>query len=156
FLWRNKMLRTDLLDIATPGAIVFVMGLTLGAFLNGDAYGIPAQLPWSIYLWGEWRHPVQLYELAGLALVLATLLFLQRRRFSTGVTVLTAVVMVACLRVLVDAYRADVPTLIGLRVTQLAGVVIAVTALWLLSERLHIDTSKHSARADIEPQGSTE
>lgn len=150
------MLRLVLLDIVTPGVVVFDMGLALGAYLNGDAFGIPAQLPWSVFLWGEWRHPVQLYELAGLALVLVALLIILRRRLRMGVTVLTAVVMVACLRILVDGFRADVATIFGLRVTQLAGVVIAVTALWLLAERLSDNSPQTTGRFEADPLVTSE
>ena len=49
----------------------------LGNFLAGDAYGLPALLPWSVYQAGTYRHPVQLYELI---LDLALFFFLLRRR----------------------------------------------------------------------------
>ncbi|MCL4504652.1 MAG: prolipoprotein diacylglyceryl transferase [Chloroflexi bacterium] len=150
FLWRNKMLRRDVPDIMMPGVVIFATGLALGAFFNGDAFGIPAQLPWSIYLWGEWRHPVQLYELAGLVLILAALLIMMHRRLPAGAVVLAGIALVACLRVFVDGFRADVATVFGLRVTQLAGVVIAVTALWLLGERLSTDSSGSTAQAGVD------
>ena len=50
----------------------------LGNFLAGDAYGLPASLPWSVYQAGASRHPVQIYELL-LDLVLFAFLF--RRRY---------------------------------------------------------------------------
>jgi phosphatidylglycerol:prolipoprotein diacylglycerol transferase len=49
----------------------------LGNFLAGDAYGLPASLPWSVYQSGALRHPVQIYELL---LDLALFVFLMRRR----------------------------------------------------------------------------
>ncbi len=52
----------------------------LGNFLAGDAYGLPASLPWAVYQAGALRHPVQLYELI-LDLVLFAFLF-RRRRYS--------------------------------------------------------------------------
>ena len=52
----------------------------LGNFLAGDAYGIPTSLPWAVYQAGQFRHPVQIYEL-----ILDLLLFvflLRKRRIS--------------------------------------------------------------------------
>lgn len=49
----------------------------LGNFLAGDAYGLPADLPWAVTQAGARRHPVQLYELV---LDLALFAFLLRRR----------------------------------------------------------------------------
>lgn len=45
----------------------------IGCFLAGCCYGIESKIPWSIHLHGLDRHPVQLYEAIGLA-VLAWLL----------------------------------------------------------------------------------
>jgi len=52
----------------------------LGHFLAGDAYGLPSSLPWAIYQAGEYRHPVQLYELL-LDLILFAFLW-QRKQTS--------------------------------------------------------------------------
>jgi len=49
----------------------------LGHFLAGDAYGIPSSLPWAVYQAGDYRHPVQLYEMV---LDLILFAFLWKRR----------------------------------------------------------------------------
>jgi phosphatidylglycerol:prolipoprotein diacylglycerol transferase len=49
----------------------------LGNFLAGDAYGVPASLPWAVDQAGALRHPVQLYELV-LDLALFAILFRRR------------------------------------------------------------------------------
>jgi phosphatidylglycerol:prolipoprotein diacylglycerol transferase len=49
----------------------------LGNFLAGDAYGSPSSLPWAVYQAGQYRHPVQLYELV---LNLVLFVFLWRWR----------------------------------------------------------------------------
>jgi len=47
-----------------------------------------------------------------------------------------AIALAAVGRVWVDGYRAEVPLLLGVRVTQLAGVLVALVALWLLEEAM--------------------
>jgi phosphatidylglycerol---prolipoprotein diacylglyceryl transferase len=151
YLWRRRMLRPELPDVLAPGALVFAIGLALAAFLNGDAFGVEAQLPWSVYLWGAARHPVQLYEVAALAAVLAVSLVVARRAWPAGVPALLCVALVAMARVLVDGFRADVPIVLGMRITQLAGVVIASVALWLLGDVLAAATRDNSAVAGDGP-----
>lgn len=56
----------------------------LGNFLAADAYGIPAQLPWSVYQAGAYRHPVQLYEAVLDLALLAFLLWRRRISFRDG------------------------------------------------------------------------
>lgn len=51
----------------------------IGCFLNGCCFGSVSDLPWSIWLHGANRHPVQLYE-AFLNLAIYTLLLLAYRR----------------------------------------------------------------------------
>ncbi len=148
YLWRKHLFSPDLPDLIAPGIAVFAMGMALGSFFSGDSFGIPAQLPWSIYLWGEWRHPVQLYEAAGLAAILVALLYLLRRRVPEGVVALAFVGLYGGLRALIDATRAGVPTLFGLRITQLAGVAAAVAALWLIMELYAGRTSAARVQTD--------
>ena len=51
------------LDVLAPGMAVMMVALSAGNLASGSAYGAPARLPWSIFLWDEWRHPSQVYEL---------------------------------------------------------------------------------------------
>jgi len=59
---RKKLPLQPTLDALAPGLAAFMVALSLAHFLSGDAFGAPAELPWSIYLWGEYRHPSQAYE----------------------------------------------------------------------------------------------
>jgi phosphatidylglycerol---prolipoprotein diacylglyceryl transferase len=58
------------LDTLAPFFILIFTGIHLANYANGEAYGLPTQLPWGIQLWNAVRHPVQLY-----ALILAAVLF---------------------------------------------------------------------------------
>jgi len=60
---RNHLPLFPTLDTFTPFLILLFIGINLANLANGDAFGLPTQLPWGIELWGAKRHPVQLYSL---------------------------------------------------------------------------------------------
>lgn len=72
---------------AVPLAIGIAVG-RIGCFLSGledETYGLPAALPWGVDLGdGLSRHPVQLYEIACLLLLVPVLLWLMRRPHPEG------------------------------------------------------------------------
>ncbi|PMP84714.1 MAG: diacylglyceryl transferase, partial [Chloroflexus aggregans] len=49
----------------------------LAQWASGDGYGLPTTLPWAINLWGEYRHPTQLYA----AITALGALIIWRRRY---------------------------------------------------------------------------
>ena len=78
---RRRVSFWGLLDALTPWFGVMLVVLGLANLASGAAYGEPARLPWSINLWGEWRHPVQAYEsLAALFILLFKVLLPLSRR----------------------------------------------------------------------------
>jgi phosphatidylglycerol---prolipoprotein diacylglyceryl transferase len=60
---RKKMPFWLTIDALTPGFAIFMIAYGFALLASGDAFGTAAQLPWSIYLWGEWRHPTQIYAI---------------------------------------------------------------------------------------------
>lgn len=70
------------LDALTPFFLLIFAGVHLANYANGDAFGIPTELPWGIQLWNATRHPVQLYALL-LAGSLFAWLLVQTRLFKT-------------------------------------------------------------------------
>ncbi|NDJ85320.1 MAG: prolipoprotein diacylglyceryl transferase [Chloroflexi bacterium] len=67
--WRKLALRPFLESIA-PGLGLFMVILGLALLARGGAFGQASDLPWAIDLWGETRHPTQLYASIGGALTL--------------------------------------------------------------------------------------
>lgn len=61
------------LDSLAPGLAVLLVGISLSHLASGNHYGTPTSLPWGVELWGQTRHPTQLYELfASLAILALT------------------------------------------------------------------------------------
>lgn len=61
-VWRRRLGLWVTADAATGLLAVMAVALGLAHLASGDAFGAPARLPWAVYLWGELRHPSQVYE----------------------------------------------------------------------------------------------
>ncbi len=70
YAMRHKMELWRVADSFTPAINVMMIALGFAQLASGDAYGVPARLPWSIYIWGEWRHPSQIYAILGAVVIL--------------------------------------------------------------------------------------
>lgn len=75
----------------------------VGCFLAGCCYGIESHLPWALEMHGAHRHPTQLYEATGLA-VLALVL---RRREAHPLLLPWYLVSYGVLRWFVECFRGD-------------------------------------------------
>ena len=126
----KKIANRKLLDALTPGLVLLAGGLALADLASGESYGMPAQLPWSINLWGEWRHPVQFYDLVA-ALVIAVVLRRSSRPFD-GAHFGLFVIFYAASRLLLEAFHGESMTFLGIRVVQLWGFLVLVTMLFVL------------------------
>jgi len=121
------------LDALAPGLAVFMIGLGVSHFLSGNAYGAPTDLPWSINLWSEQRHPSQVYETLAAALIFALAWFSSTRRQGTGMNFLLVVAGSACVRIFLEAFRGDSQVMAGgFRTAQVAGLVVLAAALLLM------------------------
>ena len=58
------------LDAFTPAFAVLALAVSLSHVASGQAFGVPADLPWAIELWGARRHPSQVYETIAAVLIL--------------------------------------------------------------------------------------
>lgn len=130
---RMEIRLDDLADIAAPSGALFWGAAALGAYLSGDAYGSPTTQPWGVFLWGDVRHPVQIYELIAAGITLLALGALWDRAPYRGWIALVAAALIGIGRLLVEGFRGD-PALLGegIRLAQLWALVIAVAALGLL------------------------
>ena len=127
---RKGIAHRRLLDALTPGLIVFAAGLALADLASGDGYGASAQLPWSIDLWGEWRHPTQVYDLLA-AIIIGLVIWRSSRPFD-GARFGLFVALYAASHLLLETFHGDSATLADIRMVQIWSLVVLVVALWLL------------------------
>lgn len=99
----------------------------LGCFFAGCCYGSQCELPWALRMHGEFRHPVQIYEAAGL-LVLAGLTLKWLKSEKDNIFVVTGYLMFySVLRFVVEFFRGDQVRGVlrsGLSTSQLISLVI--------------------------------
>ena len=119
------------LDAVAPGVSVFLVAFGLAHLLSGDAFGAPARLPWSIYLWDDYRHPSQIYEMIAAALIFVVAWQRPLGQPGTGLNFLLVVALTAAARVFLEAFRGDsVIWAGGLRAAQVVGLLVLASALW--------------------------
>ena len=124
------------LDAAAPGLALALAIIRFGAFLDGSGFGEPTTLPWGVYLWGEVRHPVQLYELAALFVILVVLWRQRLQPPFGGHTFALFTALYAGSRHFLEAFRADVPLMAGgVRLIQPIALIILLGAVWYLYRR---------------------
>lgn len=138
---RKRLELWPTLDVLTPGMAVMGISFGLSHLASGIAFGAPTQLPWGIELWGETRHPSQVYETILAVLILAGVLLLEKSRDSqsrpSGVIFWAFIGMSAASRLFLEAFRGE-STLIfsGFRQDQLSAWFVLGVSLFGLYQRL--------------------
>lgn len=103
----------------------------IGMLLSGEAFGMPATLPWAIPLFGADRHPTQLYAaLAALLLIPVSAAAARRTVLPAGSVAALVLALHGLSILLIDAVRADAILLPGgVRSSQLFGLALLLIAL---------------------------
>jgi phosphatidylglycerol---prolipoprotein diacylglyceryl transferase len=133
----------SLLDALIPGLAVMMIAFGLANLASGNAYGEPARLPWSIFLWGEWRHPVQAYESLGAALILLVKVLpsvsgrlRDEQHTPAGVFFLEFVAWSAAVQLFLGGFRGDGSLIAGqVRALQVEAWFVLAASLMLLRRR---------------------
>ena len=121
------------LDAAAPGLALALAIERLGAFLSGEGLGEPTTMPWGIFSGDQVRHPVQLYEMTTLLIILAILLWQRERRPAGGGLFALFVALYAGSRLLLEAFHAQTPLLLGgVRAVQVVALGTLLAAVWYL------------------------
>jgi prolipoprotein diacylglyceryltransferase len=121
------------LDALTPALAIVMAGVHLANLASGAAFGTPTHQPWGILLWGQLRHPVQLYETLA-ALLIAVLVWPRaagREPLPSGLRFAAFAGLTAFTRLLLEFFRGDgVLWIVNIRTAQaVAWVVLALSLL---------------------------
>lgn len=128
--WRKKLPLRPTLDALAPGLAAFMVALGLAHILSGDAFGAPANLPWSIYLWGEYRHPSQIYETLAAIGIFVIAYKKPLGQAGNGLNFLLVVSLSSAAQLFLEAFRGD--SLIfaeSFRAAQVISLIMLVVAL---------------------------
>ncbi len=134
---RSQLPFWNTLDTLTYLLAVLAVASGLSHLASGDAFGAPADLPWSIWLWGASRHPSQVYEaIAALFILLA--LWPQKGLFqpqTPGARFLIFLALTAIARLFLEAFRGDSILIAGgLRQAQVFAWLVLAISLWGLKK----------------------
>jgi phosphatidylglycerol:prolipoprotein diacylglycerol transferase len=105
--WRVPLLRAA--DAGAPGlALGHAVG-RIGCLMGGCCYGrvVDEKFPLAVHLAGAWRHPVQLYEAAGLCALALACVAARRLERRAGAVFALYVAGYAALRLVVEHWRGD-------------------------------------------------
>ena len=139
FTRRYKYDPWDFIDALAPILVVLMIAVNLANLASGKGYGYPTNLPWAITLYGESRHPTQIFEMTAAGIVLGVFWPGSRRvQFQqAGVYALFVVAATAGSRLIFEAFRADSDLITGgLRSAQVTAWMVLAVALWLISRRV--------------------
>jgi phosphatidylglycerol:prolipoprotein diacylglycerol transferase len=118
------------LDTLAPALAVFMIALGLSHLSSGDAFGAPSSVPWAIELWGEDRHPSQIYEILLAGFILFLLWRMRTWDAFPGFTFLSWLAMAAAARLFLEAFRGDSVIILGsVRSAQVISLVVLMGAM---------------------------
>lgn len=127
------------LDTLTPGLAALAICIGISHLASGNAFGLPTQMPWGIYLWGDYRHPTQIYEIILSGLLFAFIVF-NTNRWRTakpGMLFLVFLASSATIHLVVEAFRADSMLFIeSLRTVQIIAWIVLALSLWGIRQRI--------------------
>jgi phosphatidylglycerol---prolipoprotein diacylglyceryl transferase len=148
--WLRKLRLWPTLDAATSLFATLTVTLGLAHFAYGDAFGAPAHLPWAIQLWGEQRHPSQVYETLATMLVAAAIWpgrpVARFSRQRPGFRFWVFLALSAAARLFLETFRGD-STLVwnAFRQAQLIAWPVLAVSLWQIGRRLEPTYQPESA-----------
>jgi len=131
--WRKKLPLRLTLDALAPGLAAFMIALGVTHLLSGDAFGAPTELPWSIYLWNEFRHPSQIYEILAAVVILFIVIKRPQSQAGDGINFLMWVALSSAARIFLEAFRGD--SMIwpgGFRAAQVVSLIVLAITLFVM------------------------
>ncbi len=138
------------LDSLTPFFAVIAISLSLSSFAAGTGFGTSTTLPWGLFLWGEIRHPVQIYHLLGEIITLYIILAIkQTDEYQAGFTFLLFISLTSGFRLFFSGFQESASLIAdGIRLLQVAYWMILAISLFLLNKQ---NPLSHMEKPD-EPQ----
>ncbi len=110
-LFKNGLLRWQVMDLMMPAVVLAHAFGRVGCFLNGCCYGKPTDCPWAVSFPGEGipRHPTQLYEAAALLLIFCLLRYLDKKKVRPGTVTFVYGLSYGMWRFAIEFVRGDNP-----------------------------------------------
>lgn len=127
---RHKLSILMHLDLASYG---FMIGQAVGRwgnFVNGEAYGIPTNLPWRMVVNGTLAHPTFLYESLWLELGFILIYSTRKKGYFEGRSTCFYLIWYGIERAFVETLRTDSLMIGSLRVSSLLSLILVVIGIF--------------------------
>lgn len=134
YIKKNKLNFWVYADIFTVPLVVGHIFGRLGDYFTGGHPGKVTSLPWAIYLENALRHPIVLYELIGLCIIVVILSNLKKFKFFDGFLFLSYVMLYSIQRTILDFFRIEStdPKYLGLTPSQYIVIVLFIIATYFI------------------------
>jgi len=138
YLSRQQISVKAFLDSLSPLLGVMAIALSLSNFASGRGFGTATFLPWGIELWGEIRHPVQVYYIIGGVLTLFFLLrFFRTKTYQPGIIFTAFLSLTSGYRLFFSGFQETrFVTFSGIRISQVVVWAILLISLYLLRNQI--------------------
>ncbi len=139
YLKRNRLNFWIYTDIFTVPLVVGHIFGRLGDYFIGGHPGKATNLPWAIYLDNALRHPVVLYEIIGLSIIVIILLNLKKAKFFNGFLFSTYVILYSIQRMILDFFRIEStdPRYFGLTPSQYIVIFLFIIAAYFMKVKFN-------------------
>lgn len=138
-----KIKKQNILLCADIGILGLPIGQMIGRwgnFFNSEAFGMPTNLPWGLYIpeslrperyiTSEFFHPTFLYESILNLIIFVLLLYLTKKELKTGIVFFSYFVLYAIARFMVEGIRVDSVLNIGIfPVAQIASIIMFIIGI---------------------------
>lgn len=143
FIQKKKINLAELLDAMTLPLLVFLIFFFLAQFSAGNLFGKPSDLPWSVYLWGTTRHPLQIYYLIGILLILLNTFKEFKSRSIPGLLFLRSITLLSFLTVFLDFFNGNQQNTLGnINLIQIFAWIIlfvSVIVYYLIQKKINFN-----------------
>ncbi len=128
-------------------AIPLVVGHIFGRFgdyFTGGHPGKITSLPWGIFLEDAVRHPIMLYEIIGLVIIVVVLLNLERLKLFDGFLFSSYVMLYSAQRMFLDFFRLEStdPKYLGLTPSQYLVIILAIVSGFFIIKKIRPKVTK--------------
>jgi membrane-bound ClpP family serine protease len=131
--------------------LIFLAFIALSFFASGSLYGLPGKLPWSIYLWGTDRHPLQLYYLVLFLLSAGFIVQEIKTGYPQGTIFFFGLTSISLIVLFLEAFRGSPSAMIGIvRIPQVVAfilLIISIRNIKLTNTTSKIDTNPLNTRS---------
>ena len=132
---RKKIGYWQIAEGVTPFLAIINIAIPLANLASGTGYGEPTNMPWGITLWGEKRHPTQIYEAIAALFIFLILLYILKSnlREKHNISIFVFIMILASLsKILIERFHGDsIIVFGGFRETQLIAWIVLCLALIL-------------------------